>query len=90
MPDYNSDNDDGDYNSDNDDITKLIARLCLRSTDKRSTLGDRLSCSSSAGGRDILPRWNLAMQGEKSGLWGWQCTMATFFSMEVIGVKSSF
>ena len=69
--DYNSDNgDDDDYNSDIDEVTNLIARLCLRSTDKRSTLGERLSCSSSAGGRDMLPRWNLAIQDEKSDLWG--------------------
>ena len=47
---------------DNDGATNLIARLCLRSTDKRSTLGERLSCSSSAGGRDMLPRWNLAIR----------------------------
>ena len=71
---YNSDNDgdDNDYNVDNDDVTKLIACLCLRSTDNRSALGERLSCSSSAGGRDMLPRWNLAMQAgnSKSDLWG--------------------
>ena len=57
-----------DFIDNDDDGTKLIACLCLRSTNNRSTLGERLSSSSSAGGRDMLPRWNLAMQDEKSVL----------------------